>query len=109
MRVDDYVSADGGDLEGVLVTPPLIHRGKRLELNVDTSVSGYVQMELLDIYGSPPLGYGLKRFSLGDCERIVANSTRKTVKWNGSSDVSSPIGKPIHLHEIGRASCRERV
>ena len=80
------------------MTPPLVHRGKRLELNVDTSASGYVRVELLNIYGSAPLGYLIKGYTRDDCERIIANSTHRTVSWNGNSDVSSLAGRPIRMH-----------
>ncbi len=98
LRLDGYVSASAGNLEGGFVTPPIVFAGKRLELNVDTSASGYVEVELLDIYGSAPLGYQLKKFTREDCDRIISNSTCRTVTWNGNSDVSALAGKPIRMH-----------
>lgn len=98
LRLDGYVSATAGNLEGGFVTPPIVHNGKRLELNVDTSASGYVEVELLDIYGSNPIGYQIKGYTRGECDRIISNSTRRTVTWNGNSDVSQLAGKSIRIH-----------
>ena len=98
LRLDGYLSADAGNQDSEFVTPPLIHRGKRLKLNVDTSASGFVQVALLDIHGRPPLGYQHKGFTLDDCERIVANSTHHTVSWNNETDVSAFAEKPMRLH-----------
>jgi len=98
LRLDGYMSVDAGNQESGFVTPPLVHRGKRLQLNVDTSASGYVRVELLNIYGNFPLGYQIKGYTLDECERIIANSTHRTVSWGDKSDVSELAGKPIRMH-----------
>ena len=98
LRLDGYMSVDAGNLEGGFVTPPMVHSGKRLELNVDTSASGWVKVELLDVHGRPIWGYRLEGYALQECDRIIANSTNHTVTWNGNADVSSLAGKPIRMH-----------
>ena len=98
LRLDGHMSVDAGNLEGGFVTPPLVHSGKRLELNVDTSASGWVTVELVDVHGRAIWGYRLEGYTLQECDRIVANSTHHTVTWNGNADVSSLAGKPIRMH-----------
>lgn len=98
LRMDGYMSVDAGNLEGGFTTPPLIHNGKRLELNVDTSASGWVKVELIDIHGRPIHGYRLDGYSLQDCDPVIANATNREVTWNGNADVSPLAGKPIRMH-----------
>ena len=98
LRLDGYMSADAGNLECDFVTPPIIHNGKRLELNVDTSAGGYVEVELLNVHGRVKWGYRLEGYTLADCDRIVCNSTHRVVTWKGNSDVSSLARKPVRMH-----------
>ena len=98
LRRDGYMSVNVGNGEGGFVTPPIVHSGNRLELNVDTSASGWVKVELLDVHGRPIWGYRLEGYTLQECDRIVANSTHHAVTWNGNADVSSLAGKPVRMH-----------
>lgn len=98
LRLDGYVSADAGNLEGGFVTPPLVFEGSRLELNLDTGASGWVEVELLRVHGDPVRGYRIPGFGREDCDAIVCNETCRTVTWCGNSDVSSLAGKPIRMH-----------
>jgi hypothetical protein len=98
LRLDGYMSVDAGNLEGGFVTPPLIHAGKRLELNVDTSASGWVKIELLNLHGRRIHGYRIEGYGMQECDRIVSNSTNRTVTWNDNADVSSLAGRPVRMH-----------
>lgn len=97
LRLDGYMSADAGNSECTFVTPPLVFKGSKLSLNVDTSASGHLRVELMDADSPPGRGAPLPGFTLGDSERIVSNSCSRIVNWNGSSDVSAWEGKPIRL------------
>ena len=98
LRLDGYVSADAANLKGGFVTPPLVHAGRRLELNVDTSASGWLQVELLNVHVRPIHGYRLEEYALQECDRVIANSTARTVTWNGNADVSPLADWPVRMH-----------
>jgi len=111
VRLDGYISADAGNRESGFTTPPLIFEGSRLVLNVDTSASGHVRVEMLDAwtdserdlasvalgYNAPGRGMPIRGLTLTECERITCNSCHRIVAWNGSPDVSAWRGKPIRL------------
>lgn len=97
LRLDGYISADAEYTGGSLTTVPLTFSGKQLQLNVQTSVAGSVQVEILDADGKAVPG-----FSLSDVDVIKGNFIDKTVRWQGNADVSSLDGKPIQLHFVMR-------
>ena len=90
-----------------VVTQPLRFEGSRLELNVQTSGGGSVQVELQD--GAS--GGALPGFSLADCVPMVVDSVNATVIWNPTwdgrpnSDVSAlqnrPGGVRVRLQMVG--------
>ena len=92
LRLDGFVSADAGLDGGVLTTPPITFRGDRLELNVETSGGGSIEVELLDDDGLPIPGY-----SRDEARVINGNSVRMPVSWRKSGDVSRLAGTPVRL------------
>lgn len=92
LRLDGFVSADVGLDGGTLTTPPVRFRGDRLELNVETSGGGAVEVELLDTDGLPIAG-----FSRSEARAVNGNSVRMPVTWRGTGDVSQLVGTPIRL------------
>jgi len=97
LRLDGFVSADAAYSGGELVTVPVEFRGKRLELNVETSVAGSVQVEVLDATGKPIRGH-----TLASADAIKGNFIAKTVSWQGNSDLSDLAGRPIRLRFVMR-------
>ena len=111
LRLDGYMSATAGNREGTFITPPMVFEGSKLLLNVDTSASGYMRVEMLDGwieeesdctqvdfgYNAPGRGMPIPGFTLAECEQIVANSCHRQVAWKESADVSAWQGKPIRL------------
>ena len=97
LRLDGYVSADAEYTGGTLTTIPLTFSGKQLQLNVQTSVAGSMQVEILDADGKPVPGC-----SLSDADAIKGNFIDKTVTWQNNADVSSLAGKPIQLRFVMR-------
>ena len=115
LRLDGYMSADAGNRECTFLTPPMVFEGSKLALNVNTSASGHMKVELMDArtsrgtslpadlvnhsenYSSPGRGVAARGFKMADCERITANSCSRAARWNGSPDVSAWRGKPIRL------------
>jgi len=76
-RVDGFVSADTPyEKEGYLITKPLIFKGNRLVLNIDTDAAGYAQVGFLDENGDPIPG-----FSVNDCVYINGDFIETEVEW----------------------------
>jgi hypothetical protein len=93
IRMDGFVSLRGVYTGGEFTTPLLKFSGRQLLLNVNTSATGIVRVEILDNNGNSLAGY-----SMDDCDRIhTANEINRVVTWNGKSDVSTFAGKPIRL------------
>ncbi len=91
-RLDGFVSADADHKGGWFRTPPVVFRGNRLRLNIDTGAMGTAFVELQDADGKPIPG-----FALADCEEIGGNFIDQRVYWNGSPDVSSLAGRPVRM------------
>ena len=91
-RLDGFVSADAPYTGGRLVTPPLVFRGNRLELNIDVAAMGAARVEIQDKDGNP-----IPEFTLDDCDRILMNDVSYTVRWQDDPDVSQLAGRPVRL------------
>jgi hypothetical protein len=91
-RLDGFVSADADYKGGWLRTPPVVFRGSRLRLNVDTGSAGTAFVELQDADGKP-----LPGFTLAECEEVAGNFIDQAVYWKGKSDVSSLAGRPVRI------------
>ncbi len=91
-RMDGFVSADTPyDKEGSLITKPLIFKGNRLVLNIDTDSAGYAQVGFLDEKGIPIPG-----FSVDDCIYINGDFIETEVEWFSNwKDFPSTEGKKI--------------
>ena len=98
IRRDGFVSADAGFSGGQFITPVLQFGGNRLELNLDGSAGGWLQVEIQDTAGQP-----LSGFRLTDTDPVVGNAINKTVTWQDKSDLSKLIGKPVRLRFVLRA------
>jgi hypothetical protein len=92
-RLDGFVSADADHKGGWLTTPPLVFRGGRLRLNVDTGTMGTAFVELQDADGKPIPG-----FTLAECEEVGGNFLDQCVSWKGKADVSGLAGKAVRVH-----------
>jgi hypothetical protein len=97
MRVDGFVSVDAGFGGGQFTTPLLQFDGNHLELNLDGSAGGWLQVEIQDATGQP-----LPGFCLSDADAVLGNAISKTVTWNGESDVSELAGQSIRLRFVLR-------
>ena len=76
-RLDGFVSADSPyDKEGYFITKPLVFKGNRLILNIDTDAAGYAQVGFLDQEGQPIPG-----FTVDDCVYINGDFIETEVEW----------------------------
>lgn len=93
-RIDGFVSLDSPyDKTAVAITKPIIFKGKKLILNVDTDATGYVQVGFLNINNTPING-----FSVDNCIYINGDFIEKEVEWiDKGFDLSELEGKPVKL------------
>ncbi|MBN1443565.1 MAG: hypothetical protein JXA90_12720 [Planctomycetes bacterium] len=91
-RLDGFVSADAAYEGGWLETPPLLFRGSRLHINVNTSSAGAARVALLDGTGRPFPGFGI-----AESDEIMTNDVDRVVTWRGNADVSAMAGAPVIL------------
>ncbi len=99
LRLDGFLSADAPSSGGTFTTPPLKFAGRQLELNLDTSGGGWVEVEIQSAKGKALAG-----FTRGDCDVIRGNSTHKVVTWNGCPDCSAGAGRPVRLRFVMRSA-----
>jgi len=93
-RLDGFVSADAPyDREAFIKTKPIVFRGNRLLLNIDTDAAGYAQVGFLDEAGKPIPGRGLD-----EAVYINGDFTDCEVEWLGlGKDLSALAGKTVQL------------
>ncbi len=97
LRLDGFVSATAGHDGAEVVTKPLVFGGDHLELNVDCSAGGHMNVELQTADGHP-----LPGCTQAECDRIYHNNIRKTVTWKGKSDLAAHVGQPIRVRLVMR-------
>ena len=100
LRRDGFVSQDAEGERASLTTVPFELAGDRLQVNMDASSRGWLQVEILDASGHALWGY-----AAADADRLMANEVDRTVTWNGTSDLSALRGRhPAALpRELGEA------
>lgn len=91
-RIDGFVAAEASyDRMGTIRTKPLVFKGNRLVLNIDTDATGFAQVGLLDETGKPIEGY-----TLDDCVYINGDFVDTEVEWlRKGKDLSSLQGTVI--------------
>ncbi|UCD27496.1 MAG: hypothetical protein JSV03_10270, partial [Planctomycetota bacterium] len=98
LRRDGFVSVRAAYTGGEFTTPVLKFEGRKLFLNIDTSATGIVRIEILDADGTPVDGYHLE-----DCDRIhTANQINRVVTWGGRDDVHQLAEKSVRLRFVMR-------
>ena len=91
LRLDGFVSIDGGAKEGTLLTKPFTFSGDDLWLNLNAA-RGSVFVEVLDQELRP-----LPGFTKAQAITRRTNSVRQPIRWKSGSSLSSISGKPIRL------------
>ena len=98
LRRDGFVSVRAAYAGGEFTTPLLKFAGDQLLLNVDTSASGELRVEILDDPGRPIPGYTLQ-----ECDLVhTANAVDRLVRWQGQSAVGKLAGQPVRLRFVMR-------
>jgi hypothetical protein len=93
-RLDGFVSADTPyEKDGFLKTKPLVFKGNRMVLNIDTDAMGYAQVGLLDDKGNP-----IEGFAVEECIYINGDFIETEVEWlKKGKDVAELEGKTIQI------------
>jgi len=99
LRLDGFVAAEAGGGGGELTTPVLTFQGRRLELNLDGSAGGWLQVEILQPDGRPVPGFGLDQADV-----LRGNGVAKAATWGGRGDVSLLAGRPVRLRFVLRGA-----
>ena len=98
LRRDGFVSVRAAYGGGEFTTPQLKFAGEQLLLNVDTSASGELHVEILDEQGQPCPG-----FALADCDLVhTANDINRVVSWKRQTDVKKLADVPVRLRFVFR-------
>ena len=91
-RLDGFLSVEALWDGGEFTTPPLNVEGRRLQVNIETSVLGSLHVEVQDSAGSSIDGY-----TANDCDTIITNDVARTVTWRGKEDLPVNISDPVRL------------
>jgi hypothetical protein len=76
-RLDGFISMNAPyEKEVTVVSKPLVFKGNRLLLNIDTDATGYAQVGFLDEKGNPIEGFGVD-----DCVYINGDFVETEVEW----------------------------
>ncbi len=97
LRTDGFVSVNAPYDGGEMITKPLLFSGKECVLNLSTSATGSMQVEILNPDYSPIPGY-----RVADCPPIVGDAIESVVSWKSGTDVGGLSGKPVRLRFIMR-------
>ncbi len=101
IRPHGFVSLHADYSGGEVLTRPLLLSDSaasgpaELRLNFSTSAVGSVRVEIQDESGIPCPGY-----SLDDCDSVFGDELDRPVTWNGSTDVSSIVAKPVRFRFV---------
>jgi hypothetical protein len=90
LRVDGFVSLDGGYDGGQVITKSFVFTGSRLKLNAKANF-GQVLVEVLDEKGKVA-----PKLSKDDCQPMRADSIEHEVRWKDAS-IGDLRGKPVKL------------
>ena len=97
VRRDGFASQDADKEESTLTTVPFVLEGDRLQVNMDASSRGWLQVEILDASGHTLWGY-----SKAEADRLHFNDVAQTASWSGASDLSALRGRNVRLRFVGQ-------
>ena len=93
MRLDGFASMKTRSKDGVLRTKTIIPQSGELSLNVKTAGHTAVQVQIIDgVTGEPIPGYTREDAVAISGDHLFAHPT-----WQGKSDLSELVGKPIRI------------
>jgi len=87
LRLDGFISAHAGSVEGSLSTKPLQFEGAELELNLSTSAAGFVRVEILNEQGNV----------LATSRPMIGDFISQAVPWESDVNLADLAKKPVRL------------
>lgn len=109
MKPDRFVAQRAGDRDGWLLTRHFLLEGNTLRINMATTASGAVQVEVVkrpprdghtDYYVAQHEKKGYTHaydcFGLDDCQPLTGDRIDQPVQWQGR-DLSELVGQPVYL------------
>lgn len=93
LRIDGFVSIHAPIHGGAMRTPIMTFSGQELSLNVSTSASGSVRVEI-----QRPDGTAVPGFAMDECDEIFGDALDQRVSWSGRSRLDPIRDQPIRLN-----------
>lgn len=84
LRLDGYVSLNGGEETGTVVTRPLTFKGKKLRINAEVAKGGEIRVAFRTRDGEPVEGFTIK-----ECKPLTGDSINMQVEWEAGRDISA--------------------
>ena len=98
LRLDGFVSLDAGELNGELLTRPLILRGRLLMVNAHVRDGGFLRAEILDATGRRTM----EGFSLVNATALAGDQLRAPLSWQVGKDLGALAGQEVRLRFVFR-------
>ena len=92
LRRDGFVSLDGDEQAGDLLTKTLVVEGDQLLLNLDAHKGGSARVEVIGDDDKPLAG-----FSLDDSIEVNGTATRQQARWSSGADWRALRGQAVRL------------
>ena len=96
LRLDGFVSLNADELEGVLLTRPMLVKGKRLHANVDVKPGGRLRVEVLNAAGREVLA----GFNVDSSSVITGDQLGAELSWTGGKSLGDLAGQQVRLRFI---------
>jgi hypothetical protein len=99
-----YVEALG---EGFFATPVVKFTGRQIKLNLKTSMTGEVRVEVVAITSwvhKKKSEQVVEGRSFADCDAISGDHLSHTLTWQGQADLGHPEGQPVYFRFQLRAA-----
>jgi regulation of enolase protein 1 (concanavalin A-like superfamily) len=101
LRVDGFASMDAGDEEGVLITRPLILKGRKLSVNADVATGGKITVEILDgrtfDTTTDEADVPVYPFTRDNAVPIISDGINHAVRWENAASLQVLRGRQVRL------------
>ena len=92
LRRDGFVSLNGGDDPGLVVTRPLTFDGCRLFVNAQVSDGGYIKAEIRNTAGE-----AVKPYVMSECQPLTADVLNGQVAWAGKTTIRRSADQSMRI------------
>ncbi|MBI4623203.1 MAG: hypothetical protein HY736_08295 [Verrucomicrobia bacterium] len=96
LRLDGFVSLVAGELEGALLTRPLLVKGKRLHVNANVRSGGRLRAEVLDAAGRTVM----EGFTADNSAVLADDQLGAQLSWAGGKNLGDLAGKQVRLRFV---------